>query len=233
VTSRAVGVSLLILLGTIGCTQNVQLDKKSSEAAYEFKNQVYTNLRHALASTGLSARIYVQQGACRVGNYGYLLLPKVDFHPIADGQKGVEAIRYMFEGNSDVAISEESGIVRIWIGKVSDNLLETVIPTLTLTQHAQYYPRLPDGAVDMIMNAPEIRRAMMGLRLSEVGGIIDELIPPHVETDPHLPPTLSHITLDQALDSVAKTFGGIVSYEECRKSNGYGFIDTEFGYIPR
>lgn len=137
----------------------------------------------------------------------------------------------MFQGNPDVSISEDSGIVRIRIGKVSDELLRTKIPTLAFTQHEQYYPRLPGGAVETIVDAPEVKGQMRGLRLSEVSGFIDELVPGHDETDPHIPPTLNDITFDEALDVVAKSFDGVVSYSECRKSNGYGFIDVNFFYI--
>jgi hypothetical protein len=41
------------------------------------------------------------------------------------------------------------------------------------------------------------------------------------ENLPHLPEAISNVTMDQALDLVALTFGGIVEYGTCEKQPTY------------
>lgn len=56
---------------------------------------------------------------------------------------------------------------------------------------------------------------------------------PPIEANPHLPPSMNDVTVEQALAIVAKTFGGVVSYEECRKPDGEGLIDVGLQWIPK
>ena len=48
---------------------------------------------------------------------------------------------------------------------------------------------------------------------------------------PRLPRNLMDMTLDQALDLVAKTFGYLVVYEECVRPDGTRFFDIYASYI--
>ena len=48
---------------------------------------------------------------------------------------------------------------------------------------------------------------------------------------PHLSAHFSDITMDQALETVATTFGGIVIYKTCENGNGKGLISLEYEQI--
>jgi len=44
---------------------------------------------------------------------------------------------------------------------------------------------------------------------------------------PHLPPVIRNLTLDEALDLLATTFGGLVISEQCVSSDGTGYFDAD------
>src|SRR3984957_5876809 len=48
---------------------------------------------------------------------------------------------------------------------------------------------------------------------------------------PHLPGVITNVTVDQALDLVAKTFRGIVLYEFCTPPNQFQIDFANAGYI--
>jgi hypothetical protein len=48
---------------------------------------------------------------------------------------------------------------------------------------------------------------------------------------PHLPETIQNMTVDQALDVIARTFKGIVIYGECARSNGERSFWIDFARI--
>jgi hypothetical protein len=45
---------------------------------------------------------------------------------------------------------------------------------------------------------------------------------------PHLPASMKDLTMDRALDAVAKTFGGIVIYETCEERSGKRLVSLDF-----
>lgn len=206
------------------------------DARAKAEYEMFTDLTTALVATGKFARIYVHDDPCQVGELGWLVFPEMKFRAPAKGQKGLEAIRYMFGDDPHTEVSEDpSGMVRITIGKVSAELLGTKVHSLAFSQRAQYNPQLPvpDGSIDTILSAPEVKTVMAKLKVSTIGGFFEIIEAPPIETDPHLPPSMNDVTVDEALDIVARTFGGVVSYEECRNPDGEGFIDVDLRWIPK
>jgi hypothetical protein len=45
---------------------------------------------------------------------------------------------------------------------------------------------------------------------------------------PHLSASMKDLTMDRALDAVAKTFGGIVIYETCEERSGKRLVSLDF-----
>jgi hypothetical protein len=45
---------------------------------------------------------------------------------------------------------------------------------------------------------------------------------------PHLPASMKDLTMDEAFDAAAKTFGGIVIYETCVDRNGKRLVSLDF-----
>jgi hypothetical protein len=239
---KIVGLTTVIacLLGSATACSGVSSVQDRKEASRNARAQaeyiIFTNIQSALMATGKSARIYVHDDACQEGELGYLLFPMMEIRTPTKGQKGVEAIRYMFSDDPNVEVTEDvSGIVRISVGKVSTELLGTKVHSLMFSQRAQYNPQLPgtDGSTDTIMDAQEVKAVMAKLKVSMIGGAFDILEAPPIETLPHLPSSMNDVTVEQALDTVAKTFGGIIRYEECREPSGEGRIGVRFCWIPK
>jgi hypothetical protein len=133
------------------------------------------------------------------------------------GKTGLAAVREIFKNARGITIAEEpAGIIRIWVGKVPTGILRTKIRELNFKRQAQYDPSLAIGA---IASTKETDAAMtsLGLTLSpDAGG----LLAPAENGLPCLPSTMRNVTVDQALDMVAKTWGGPVVYGACTARTG-------------
>ena len=140
--------------------------------------------------------------------------PFIRVQPPSRGKTGLAAVREIFKNARDVTIAEEPpGIIRIWIGKVPTEILRTRIRLLTLSRQAQYDPDLAIGA---IASTKEMDAAMTSLGVSlspNVGG----LVAPAENGLPCLPASVKNVTVDQALDMIAKTWGGPVVYGACTR----------------
>jgi len=105
-----------------------------------------------------------------------------------------------------------TGIIRIRIGKAPDAFLQTKISLLTLKPMEQYNPTL---AVSAIESTGEVEAAMRRLGVRPVQAIGTQLIAEPAKGLPHLPSSMKNVTVDQALDSIAKTFKDVVVYGAC------------------
>jgi len=124
----------------------------------------------------------------------------------------VAAVREIFKNANNVTITEHpQGIIRIWIGKVPTEILRTRISLIRLDREAQYDPSF---AIASIMSTKEVEAAETLLGVSEspnIGG----LVAPAENGLPSLPATMKNITVDEALDMIAKTWGGPVVFGAC------------------
>ena len=125
-------------------------------------------------------------------------------------------------------VSEDrSGMIRVTIGQPVSALLQTRIRSLTLKLHQQYNAML---AIFAILNSKDVGAAMHQLEFDQPnivfgGGIA---LPEKGVRLPHLPPSMNDLTMDQALDAVARTFGGIVIYETCAEQSGKRLVTLDF-----
>lgn len=213
------------------CARNSQ--QESVAASQRSEDTVIKYLQLALAPAGKAFRIYFR-GSCSAQGGARVLFPLIDAQPPAKGQRGLEGARDIFRKDSDVTVTEgPPGIVRIKIGNVSTAILSTRLPFVKLTQTAQYNPEGPGGAIDMIEGTRPIETAMARLGLRQVPVFYIGAREPALSTLPHLPPSIKDVTLDQALDSIAKTFRGVVTYGECTRPNGTDLIDIEFQWLRK
>ena len=175
-------------------------------------------LSPALASAGKAGRIYYE-AACPPSEYSHLALPQIEVRPPLANATGLAAVRSIFGDAKDVLVVEDSlGIVRVRIGKFPDAILRTRISTLRLKPMEQYDTFL---AILALQNAPEVRSAMKELHVvvPAIPFIMPAVMP--AEGLPHIPPELKNVTMDQALDIVAKTWGNIVAYGACTEPGTY------------
>jgi hypothetical protein len=124
-------------------------------------------------------------------------------------------------------------MLRITIGTVSTAILQTRLDVLTLNSSSQYDPL---AAIVAIQNAPKVYEAEKSLDVATPPGvtsILQAAVPSRKA--PHLPSMMQNITVDAALDSVARTFKGIVTYGICKQSDrrGWFYLDYLDGSQPR
>jgi len=227
----AMVIAVLVLSSAIEClgaprtrsglTISMRASQRSEDALIEYLGQ-------ALAHTGKAVRVYFH-GNCYAGEEMRVLFPVIELQPPAKGKTGIEAVREIFRNDKNVKVQDDgSGIIKIWIGSVSSKILNTRLPSLRMDEDAQYNPDGPGGAIAMIELTTAMKNAMDKLGVRQMSVFFLGAMEPPEKTLPHLPPSMENVTADQALDSIAKTFPGVVVYGECTKPSGAGLIDIEF-----
>ena len=234
----------LIMAGSIICFATEDSQSTAGESLdarrQHHEDKVLEYLRDVAWSSRKAIRLYYQADCQPMKNsivdysVPFPLFPLQS--PPAD-KTGVAAVREIFKNAKNVTIAEEPlGIIRIWVGKVPTEILRTRISLLTLDRQAQYDPSFAIGAIE---STKEMEAAKTSLGLSEspdVGGLVAL-----AENGlPCLPASMKNITVDQALDMIAKTWGGPVVFGVCssptdnigrklfRIDNGGGVFGTPF-----
>jgi hypothetical protein len=144
-------------------------------------------------------------------------MPLFRVQPPSQGRSGLAAVRDIFNHAKGVRIVEKpEGIIRIWLGKVPTGILRTKIHRLIWDRQAQYDPSFAIAAIE---STKEMDAAMNSLRVTlspNVGG----LVAPVEKKLPHFPGSANDVTVDQALDMIAKTGGSPVVYGACTARTG-------------
>jgi hypothetical protein len=167
-------------------------------------------------------------GSCKTKNGQTLPFPRVEVRAPSKGTTGLVAVREIFKNDKHVMVSENrSGMIRVTIGQPVSALLQTRIHSVTLKPHEQYNAVL---AIFAILNSKEVEAAMHQLGFDQPnivfgGGIA---LPEKGVRLPHLPGSMKDLTVDQALDAFARTFGGIVIYETCAERGGKRLVSLDF-----
>jgi hypothetical protein len=184
----------------------------SPENGKHFEQVVLQYLWPALDYGKIAGRIYYT-AVCRPNENIGAAFPRLDVRPPPEGKVGLAAVRNMFQHAKNTLVTgHDPGIIRIRIGSVPNDLLRVKISRLVLTSDEQYNYFL---AMVQIQNEPEVRSAMQKLEISPRAVEFIMPVAPPVAGAPHLPALITNVTMDQALDLVAKTFGGVVIYEFC------------------
>src|SRR5436309_1670058 len=68
--------------------------------------------------------------------------PSVTVQPPGKDKMGLEAVREIFAKDKNVKVTEDGGIIRIWIGEPPIAILQAKLGRLVLTPSAQYSPGL-------------------------------------------------------------------------------------------
>jgi hypothetical protein len=164
-------------------------------------------------SSGKAVRIYYR-GACRAGAQDPVPFPAVKAQSPSKDKTGLAAVREIFQNEKNVIVTEEpAGIIRIRIGEVPTAILQTKLSSLTLDRLQQYNPR---DAIAALENTREMEMATRSLGMAEPVKLAGTVAEPQ-ENLPHLPAVIKDVTVEQALDLVAKTWAGegIVIYGVC------------------
>jgi hypothetical protein len=201
----------------------------STEESQSNQEAVLKYLGPALKSCGGVARIdYLT--ACAAKDGTLLPFPAVAVRPPPKEASGLAAIRDIFHNDKTVSVSESpSGMIRITIGKPNSSILRTKVHSLTLSREGQYDEVI---AIAAILGCKEVQLAERQLGFEEPPTFMHIKAAPSDKRAPHLPSRMRNLTVDQALDKVAKTFGGIVIYYECANANGKRLFSVAFTETP-
>lgn len=176
-------------------------------------------LRPALFSANKSGRFYYFT-AC---DGPRLPFPRISVQPFPKNKKGLEAVRHIFKPDQAVTVTElGDDIIRVNVGKAPNPILQTKIRLLRLNPREQY---TSDLAVLAINNTNEVKAAAATLGLQRPIVVSSIRIMEPMKGLPHLPASMKDVTMDQALDAVAKTFGVIVVFGECAARTGNHLYD--------
>ena len=195
-------------------------------------------LRPVLEPIGGAARIYYVGTCNRKGDMS--VFPRLKLQPASSGSVGVAAVRQIVQNDKRVTVAKDlSGMIRISIGQSPSPILQTRIRSLKLKPDEQYTDLLALGViektkeVDVALKPGEEAFAKLGGSEVVVSSI---LVQSPVKGFPHLPAVMKNVTLDQALDLLAKVFGDVVTYEEWRGPGGVVHVSLGLqfviGYVP-
>jgi hypothetical protein len=124
-------------------------------------------------------------------------------------------VRSIFESDRHVIVRKgPDDIVRISVGKVPTNILETHLALLKLQPIEQYNP---SKVIEALESTNDLKDAVKSSGLLLVRALDVQLLYQPVPEDPapHIPAVLQNVSIDQVLDMVAVTFGGVVTYGVC------------------
>ena len=216
---KRLGISALAIcmLGSVGGPQS---DEDSLGAA----------LAPAVASTGGAARLYFatqcsadDDSSFRSGT-PYPPFPQLTLAPSPTKAAPLEAVRAILRNQRDAVVTEDRlGMIRITLGVVPTALLNTKIARLAFDPLARWNP---EPAISAIKNTSEVKDAMrtLNVQLPRLRLINIILTGPGDNHFPHLPVSLENVTMDQALDAVARTFRQLVIYGICTQPDGQSVL---------
>jgi hypothetical protein len=181
-----------------------------------------------LKSTGGVGRLYYR-AECWTERGDGILFPWLELEAPDKSKTGLAALKDIFRKESQVTVRQDrSGIARISIGNVSHELLNTRIHLVELTPRQRYNV---EEAIWAIEQTSEVEAKVSELKLEYPPTVFTARVLEPAAGLPHLPMSLRNVTVDEALDRVAQTFGGLVKYGECVNQSGTRLIFIDFDYI--
>ena len=143
---------------------------------------------------------------------------------------GLSAVRMIFESADDVSVTKGlDGVIEVKLGKVSERLLVTKIADLRLDPTQQYNPRDAIGALE---RTAEMKHAMDTLDMQSSSPFFIGLLRSPENGGPSLPSELMHVTSAQVLDTLARSFRGLVTYGVCTQGYPSGRFFINFVGMP-
>lgn len=214
-------ISALLAL-CFGCAASPAIDSKLEdpyEASDDARRNLVSDFRLALSGSDSPLRVNYEGTCSQEYQHRFLgvIFPRINVTTPLEEGTDVEKLRSIFLNDEKVSISQgEDGIIRVRIGEPDEEILKTRIESLTFDIDERFNATL---AVEIIQGAPEVFASMDKLGLTRPLTFRSILLGPPLDESPRLPETLKDVTMDEALDLVAITFGDIVMYGAC--SNKY------------
>lgn len=155
------------------------------------------------------------EGSCPVEDTGMMRLDPlvVDQPGRGDGMTITDRLRQSIRGPHGISIHEISKHVVVirWPG-VGNDLFRTKIREVRLGEIEQYNPMDAIGAIEV---TKEFTEAMERLGKKSYFSLSMRFINPPMPSLPHLPASMSDVTVESALVEILGKFHGVIVYSEC------------------
>lgn len=222
--ARSKCIAMYLMTIAIAATSVASPEKRYEEAVLRY-------LRPALLEAKKTGRLYYVTPCRDFEQYFPVPFPEVKAQAPLSARPGLDAVREIFGADDRVTASEKpDGIIKVRIGEIPTTILQTKISFLRLKPGEQYDPT---RAVWAFTGAKAVRAAMRKLDIEEPAVVFSLPLNLPSKTAPHLPAVIRDVTLDEALDLVAKTFGAIVIFGECTSGTGPRFMQVYTVYLQR
>lgn len=200
-----------------GC---ISASSSASSQANVSKRREDTLLRY-LDEVGFQAHSRVSISyytECRLQELPSVLFPAIRIDPPTDGLSGIGAVRSILKDNDNITVAKDaSGVIRISIGVVPQDILDTYVSDIHFTEVERYNPVL---AVAKVLGAPNVTLVARKHDVSFAVFTFSYLLTQPDPKLPHLPRNITHSTVRDALEKIATTFNGYAIYGVCQKNNG-------------
>ena len=189
----------------------------ASDVADHREKVLMRHLWPVLRAEGKSARIYFNATcAPNSHNTGHILaLPHLTLRAPRKGKAGLAAVQDILREERGAAITESGSIIRIRVGEVQDEVLQTRISKVAFDKMEQYSDIL---AVIALEGTKEVSAAMSRLKIRVATELIEVLSSAGGDL-PHIPAELANVTMDEALDTIANTYKNVIFYGICAKES--------------
>lgn len=188
-------------------------------------DEIVNRLLPVIHKTGQGARLSFDGTCPGDGLLVTMEFPRIRVRPVSPGATGILAVREMFpEGTR---IEERGGVITISLTSVPQEILQLPLSPMQLSRVEQFQGVLAVMAIDENVG---LQAGLRELGYSRPAGDMSVLIGTWPDDrPPHLPATLSNLTLDQALDDVARTFGSVILFGICKPRQLY-LVTSRGGY---
>jgi hypothetical protein len=168
-----------------------------------------------LKTAGGAGRLYVHS-RCVGASKDVLLFPRIAVKAQAKGKTGVAAIRDALSDKGVIVTERRPGLIGVWVGDVSNDLLRTRIHVIKLKPMERYSYQ---DAIAAIIGTKEVQAKMRELHMEISPRVIHYPVSYPDAKLPHLSASMTDLTMDEALDQVAEVFRGLLIYEVCEGQN--------------
>jgi hypothetical protein len=218
----------ITLIAGLHCVSGQDVRSERINVSERNWNNLLQYLAPVLKSDGGVGRLYYR-AECLTARGDGILFPWLELVTPEKAKTGLAAIQDIFRKEEQVRVTEDrSGIHRISIGDVSYELLRTKIHVLTFTPSERYNVQ---EAISAVEGTKEVRSKMRELKLQHPPTVFSGGVVEPAAGLPHLPKSLKNVTMDEALDQVAQTFGQLISYGECVSGSGTRLCSINCDYI--
>lgn len=226
--NRRFQLVVITLIASSMCVVGEDLRPGRRIASESNWNRFLQYVEPAVKSAGGIGRLYYHAD-CWTSRGDDIFFPSLKLELPTRPENGLAALRDIFRQERGTTIAQDrSTITRISVGSVSHELLDTKIHVLALEPSERFNPR---EAISAIQRTKEVQAKMRELRLEEPPVILSGNMADPAPGLPHLPALIKDVTMDEALDRVAQTFGGLVTYGECSSAKGTRLVFVDFVYI--